>query len=165
VLAQYWPEALSAFEEISSFLRRLDAAGLLEERLNVFHACRVRIVLRATEVYAELGRMLWHPVAMHDEGSARRRAAELLERMSRNVAVAPGDPEVIDGELRDLLIGDFPMFTALVSGDEPRPLGLRHLKFSNLLLSALHRWRDSSVAFDLKVVRATLVSAYLNDGR
>ena len=49
-LAEYWPEVLHGFAELTATLQRLDAAGSLRPRLQVFEDCRIRAVLRATEI-------------------------------------------------------------------------------------------------------------------
>jgi len=78
-----------------------------------FEDCRIRVVLRATEVYAEIGRMLWHPVSLHNPEPARQRAFGLLEKMAANLSVAPSDPAVINAEIDELLEGDIPYFVAV----------------------------------------------------
>ena len=87
-LAEYWPEVLRGFDELTATLQRLNATGRLRPRLRVFEDCSIRVVLRATEVYAEIGRMLWHPVSLHNPEPARQRAFGLLEKMAANVSVA-----------------------------------------------------------------------------
>jgi type 2 lantibiotic biosynthesis protein LanM len=57
-LAEHWPEVLRGFDELTATLQRMDAAGSLRPRLRAFEDCRIRVVLRGTEVYAEIGRML-----------------------------------------------------------------------------------------------------------
>lgn len=41
-----------------------------------------------TEVYSELGRMLWHPVSLHDEAAAAP-MPRLLSLMTANMRVRP----------------------------------------------------------------------------
>ena len=113
-LAEYWPEVLRGFDELTATLQRLDTAGSLRPRLRVFEDCRIRVVVRATEVYAEIGRMLWHPVSLHNPKAARQRAFGLLEKMAANLSVAPSDPAVINAEIDELLEGDIPYFSAVV---------------------------------------------------
>ena len=72
------------------------------------------MVLRATEVYAEIGRMLWHPASLHNPEPARQRAFGLLQKMAANVSMAPSDPAVINAEIDELLEGDIPYFSAVV---------------------------------------------------
>ena len=134
VLAKYWPQVLAGFDELTERLVRLDCDGRLGPVLESFHACEVRIVKRATEQYAELGRMLWHPVSLHGPEQAVARAAKILE----------------PAEIDDLLAGDIPFYTAV-----PGPDGVGE---------ALDRWRRGDVEVERQVIRAALVSAYLNDG-
>lgn len=131
VLAQYWPQVLTGFDELTDRLAALDREGRLEGLLEPFRSCEVRIVKRATEQYAEIGRMLWHPVSLHGQEPAVDRALKILTA----------------SEVDDLLTGDIPFYTAIPSVDE-----------------ALRRWRDGDVEVERQVIRAALVSAYLNDG-
>jgi len=164
-LALFWPEALDAFDRLTSTLQKLDAAGTLQQRLQIFADCRVRVVLRATETYAELTRMLWHPVSLHNDDQARQHAHELLEKMATNVVSAPNDPDVIRAEIEDLLFGDIPFFTTLVRhGQLEGPRGTTWLEPSNLSESALRHWRSTDFKFERQVIQAAMVSAYLNDG-
>ncbi|GLQ94020.1 type 2 lanthipeptide synthetase LanM family protein [Dyella acidisoli] len=164
-LATYWPQALEAFDQLTATLRRLDTAGALEPRLRAFDDCRVRVVLRATEAYAEIARMLWHPVSLHNEAQARQRARHLLASMAANVVSAPSDPEVIESEIEDLLVGDIPFFSTRVSdGQLEGSRGVKWLQPNHLAQAALKHWRASDFAFERNVIRAAMVSAYLNDG-
>lgn len=164
-LAEYWPEVLHGFVELTDTLQRLDAVGNLRSRLRVFEDCRIRVVVRATEVYAEIGRMLWHPVSLHDPKAARQRAFVLLEKMAANVSVAPGDPDVINAEIDELLEGDIPYFSAVVrEGRLSGPSGTYWLPPSHLLEAALEDWRSADFELERKVIQASLVSAYINDG-
>jgi class II lanthipeptide synthase len=164
-LAEYWPEVLRGFDELTATLKRLDAAGSLRSRLRVFEDCRIRAVLRATEVYAEIGRMLWHPVSLHDLEPARQRAFGLLEKMAANVSVAPSDPAVINAEIDELLEGDIPYFSAVArEGRLQGPRGTYWLPPCHLVEAALAGWRSADFALERKVIQASLVSAYINDG-
>jgi type 2 lantibiotic biosynthesis protein LanM len=164
-LAKYWPEVLLGFDELTATLQRLDAAGVLQPRLRAFEDCRVRVVLRATEVYAEIGRMLWHPVSLHDPEPARQQAFGLLQKMAENVSVSPSDPAVINAEIDDLLEGDIPYFSTVVSdGRLHGPGDTTWLPPCNLLEAALADWRTADFAFERKAIQSSLVSAYLNDG-
>ncbi|GGA51579.1 type 2 lanthipeptide synthetase LanM family protein [Dyella nitratireducens] len=164
-LATYWPQALEAFDQLTGTLRQLDAAGALEPHLRTFDDCRVRVVLRATEAYAEIARMLWHPVSLHNETQARQRARDLLAGMAANIVSAPSDPAVIESEMEDLLIGDIPMFsTRVCDGQLEGSRGVRWLQPGHLAQAALRHWRRSDVIFERNVIRAAMVSAYLNDG-
>jgi type 2 lantibiotic biosynthesis protein LanM len=164
-LAEYWPEVLRGFDELTATLQRLDAAGSLRPRLRVFEDCHIRVVLRATEVYAEIGRMLWHPVSLHNPEPARQRAFGLLEKMAANVSVAPSDPAVINAEIDELLEGDIPYFSAVAcEGRLHGPRGTYWLPPSHLVEAALSDWRSADFALERKVIQSSLVSAYINDG-
>ena len=134
-------------------------------RLQPFEDCRVRVVLRGTEVYAEIGRMLWHPVSLHDPEPARQRAFELLEKMAANASVAPSDPAVINAEIDELLEGDIPYFSCVArEGRLHGPRGTYWLPPCQLVEAALADWRSADFAFERKVIQSSLVSAYINDG-
>ena len=164
-LAEYWPEVLSGFDDVTATLRRLDAARTLRKRLRVFKGCRIRVVLRRTEAYAEIARMLWHPVSLHRPEEARRRGFELLKKMADNVSMAPSDLTVINAELDDLLEGDIPYFSTIVSkGRLDGPRGTHWLRARNLVEAALANWRGADFALERDVIQASLVSAYINDG-
>jgi type 2 lantibiotic biosynthesis protein LanM len=164
-LAEYWPEVLHGFDELTATLQRLDAAGNLRPRLQRFEDCRVRVVLRATEAYAEIGRMLWHPVSLHNPEPARQRAYGLLEKMAENVSMAPSDPAVINAEIDELLEGDIPYFSTVArEGRLQGPNGTHWLAPCDLVEAALADWRSADFALERKVIHASLVSAYINDG-
>lgn len=164
-LSQYWPHVLDGFDEIGALLRRLDHDGLLEAQLAPFKPCRIRVVLRATEVYAEISRMLWHPVSLANEGEARSRAKNLLSSMAENVSRAPSDPDVIDAEIEDLLGGDIPYFSTLAhDGVLSGPGGRTWLAARDLVDAALADWREADLERERHYVRTALVSAYVNDG-
>jgi type 2 lantibiotic biosynthesis protein LanM len=164
-LAEYWPEVLRGFEEVTATLQRLDASDSLRSRLRVFEDCFIRVVLRATEVYAEIGRMLWHPVSLHNLEAARQRAFGLLEKMAENVSSAPGDASVINAEIDELLEGDIPyFFTTVREGRLRGPGDTYWLPRSQLVEAALADWRSADFSLEQKVIQSSLVSAYINDG-
>ncbi|HWM24792.1 MAG TPA: type 2 lanthipeptide synthetase LanM family protein [Chthoniobacterales bacterium] len=164
-LAEYWPYVLEGFDGMTDTLRRLDAAGVLRARLDAFAPCRIRVVPRASEVYAEIGRMLWHPVSLHKQEPARQRGFDLLKRMATNVSSAPGDPAVIDAEINDLMEGDIPVFSTLVKDGRLEGPGSTHwLPQCNLIDSTLNHWRAADFELERNMIRASLVSAYINDG-
>jgi type 2 lantibiotic biosynthesis protein LanM len=164
-LAEYWPEVLRGFDELTATLQRLDATGSLGPRLRVFDECRIRVVLRATEVYAEIGRMLWHPVSLHNLEAARQRAFGLLEKMAANVSMAPDDPAVINAEIDELLNGDIPYFSTVVGeGRLHGPADTYWLPPCQLVEAALADWRSADFPLEQRVIQASLVSAYINDG-
>jgi type 2 lantibiotic biosynthesis protein LanM len=165
VLARYWHLVVSGFTEMTARLHDLDEAGELAEPLQAFADCPVRVVVRNTATYMELGRMLWHPASMHDEPAAIEHAARLLAVHAENASAAPGDRAVIDAEIAEIRDGDVPVFittprTGLLAG----PRGTCHGQAADLISDALHRWRSSDLRMDVQVISGTLVSAYLNEG-
>lgn len=165
VLADYWASVLDGFAEATSALRSADEAGDLEPLLAQFGDCRVRVVLRSTEAYQELARMLWHPVSLHDPAAAADRATGLLAEMAAYVPGTPSDPEVIAAEVADLLEGDVPVFsTTPWRGRLDGPRGTSWLPAQDLVAATLHRWRTADLMLDTQVIRAAVVSAYLNEG-
>ncbi|MFP2913512.1 DUF4135 domain-containing protein, partial [Pyxidicoccus sp. 3LFB2] len=164
-LARYWPEVLSSFDAMTGTLRRLDSAGQLRGLLAGFDACRIRVVTRATEVYSELARMLWHPVSLHKDAPARQRAKDLLAKMAANVSTAPSAPAVIEAEVEELLDGDIPVFTTVAGhGQLEGPRGTSWLTPLNLVDAALEHWRHADFKLERNVIQSALVSAYINDG-
>ncbi|MFI6318403.1 type 2 lanthipeptide synthetase LanM family protein [Nonomuraea sp. NPDC050556] len=165
VLGDHWDAIIAGFDEFDDRLAELDASGKLEPLLAGFADCPVRAVLRSTESYAELGRMLWHPAALHDEAHARAKAAALLAKMSENVPGAPGSAEIIAAEVDELCHGDIPMFdTTPRTGVLRGPAGTRCGPELDLVADAVSRWRSRDHDLDRRVARAALVSAYLNEG-
>lgn len=164
-LAKYWGEVIGGFDEMTAVLQRMDADGTLYPSLRRFSDCTIRFVPRATEVYAEIGRMLWHPVSLHGPEAATERATQLMAKMASNVASAPNDLEVIRAEIEDLLEGDVPYFTTTVArGQFDGPGGTRWLPPCDLLETTLQAWRTADIAMERNVIQASLVSAYINDG-
>jgi type 2 lantibiotic biosynthesis protein LanM len=164
-LARYWPEVITSFDEMTSTLRRLDTEGRLRSMLEPFSGCRIRVVTRATEVYSELARMLWHPVSLHKPAPPRQRALELLAKMSANVSTAPSDSAVIEAEVDELLEGDIPIFTTVAAeGRLEGPRGTSWLPPRNLVEAALEHWRAADFTLERNVIQSALVSAYINDG-
>lgn len=164
-LAQYWPDVMAGFEELDAVLRRLDSQAELEPLIERFRGCAIRIVPRPTESYAELGRMLWHPVSLHKLEEAKARAAAVMARMAGNLPDAPGEAPIIQAEIEDLLVGDIPVFTArAAAGWIDGPRGQRWRALQDPLAVALARWRNVDHALDRRMIQASLVSAYLNEG-
>jgi type 2 lantibiotic biosynthesis protein LanM len=164
-LAEFWPEVLAGFDRLSGHLRELDSRGELRPLLARFEDCPVRVVVRQTEVYAELARMLWHPVSLHKEEEAREHGRDLLARMGGKVATAPDDPAVIEAEIDELMVGDIPFFTTLArEGVLTGPAGVRWLEPRNLVDEAWRSWRGADLALERNYIRMALVSAYVNEG-
>ncbi len=164
-LVRYWERVLASYSELTTGLIELDRAGGLDPLLRPFANCGVRVVLRATEIYSEIARMLWHPVSLHEPAGAADRAAELLARNGEAVPGAPTSPEVIAAEVSDLLAGDIPYFATSASyGMLSGPGGTTWLAEQDLVAATLDRWRETDLDLERQVIKATLVSAYLNEG-
>ncbi|WP_246002211.1 type 2 lanthipeptide synthetase LanM family protein [Allorhizocola rhizosphaerae] len=164
-LARYWGEVMTGFDELAGHLVGLDRAGELEPMLAAFADCPIRVVARVTEAYAEVARMLWHPVSLHDPEPAFGRAARLLAKMHELLPVAPNDPDVIRAEIEDLLDGDIPFFTTVAGvGRLDGPRGTKWMPEKDLVRDALERWRATGLDLERRFIQATLVSAYLNEG-
>lgn len=164
-LGRFWEEVVDGFAGLTAQLRRRDRAGQLAPLLAGFADCPVRVVLRDTAGYAELGRMLWYPGALHEPEPARQRAAELLARQAKNRTAAPDDPAVIDAEVAELLDGDIPVFVTVPrSGELAGPRGTHWGVAEDLVAAAVDRWRGGDLDTDTGIVKATLIAAYLNDG-
>ncbi|MDP9864479.1 MULTISPECIES: type 2 lanthipeptide synthetase LanM family protein [Streptosporangium] len=165
VLGRYWDLILAGFDELTERLHAMDGRGELAGALDAFTDCPIRVVLRSTESYAELGRMLWHPAALHDEAAARDKTARLLAEQAGNVPGAPADPTVIAAEVDELCEGDVPFFaTTPRRGRMDGPRGTAHGPGQDLVADAVRRWRGRDQALDRQVIQAALVSAYLNEG-
>lgn len=165
VLGRYWDHVVSAFTEQTARLRALDRVGGLAAPLAAFADVPVRAVLRSTETYAELGRMLWHPAALHDEAPAAAKARDLLAMHAGNAPDAPADPAVIAAEVAELLVGDIPFFTTTPSsGELAGPGGTRWGRRVDVVAEAVGHWRATDPEVDRRVIQAALVSAYLNEG-
>jgi type 2 lantibiotic biosynthesis protein LanM len=164
-LGRYWEHVVTGFTGLSRRIRALDDRGDLVEALAGFAGTPVRVVTRDTTTYGELMQMLWHPSALFEPEPAVARAVSLLARQAANRSGAPDDPQVIAAEVEDLRDGDVPMYTTSPGdGVLAGPRGTRWGEPQDLVGSALRRWRMSDLGTDRKVIRATLVSAYLNEG-
>jgi type 2 lantibiotic biosynthesis protein LanM len=164
-LDRYWPQVLEGFDELTGRLLALDRAGSLATMFAAFGDVDIRAVLRSTEVYAEIGRMLWHPVSLHDEPTAVRRAETLLAKQCENLPSAPSDPAVIAAEVADLLEGDIPFFgttpaVGALRGPRNTGWGERH----DVLAETLQRWRSADHRVERELIQSSLVCAYINDG-
>ncbi len=163
-LDRHWTDVLDGFGALTDRLQELDRSGELEQLLTPFRDCQIRVVTRDTVVYVELARMLWHPVSLHREARARRRAIDVLIKQGRAAPLASVDPVVIDAEVTELLTGDIPVFTTVArDGRLTGPHGVSTGQARDLVDTALRRWRALDPAVDRVVTRSAVVSAYLND--
>ncbi len=147
VLSAYWDRVLAGFREMTAHLRRpgLDPYRLLAR----FEGTRARRILRPTQAYVDIGRMLWHPASLHDEPAAIERARDILRRNADALPGAPTDRVAIDAEIADLLVGDVPMFGFTVDAPAVR--------------ATVADWRGADLAFEESVIQDALVGAYLNE--
>jgi type 2 lantibiotic biosynthesis protein LanM len=165
LVARHWPDVLAGFDELSARLAGLDRAGRLDVPVNGFADCPTRVVVRSTEVYVELGRMLWHPVSLHDEAAATRRAAELLVEQAAIMPTVPADPAVVAAEVADLLVDDVPFFaTTPATGRLAGPGDTTWGPDRDLVHETRQRWRATDTDQDRQVIKGALISAYINEG-
>ena len=154
-------DMVRGYRELRERLDALDRAGELRPALEVFTGCELRAVLRPTQVYVEVARMLWHPASLHDEAPAVERARDVLTRQAVALRGAPSTAEVVAAEVAELLDGDVPFFTmrpehGLLAG----PRGTTWGEPGPSIDQAVERWRASSPAFDQEVIRASLLGVY-----
>ncbi|MFD5428961.1 type 2 lanthipeptide synthetase LanM family protein [Streptomyces sp. NPDC127084] len=147
VLSTYWDRILAGFREMTAHLRRpgTDPYRLLRR----FEGAQARRILRPTQAYVDIGRMLWHPASLHDEPVAVERARDILRRNADVLPGAPRDRAAIDGEITELLAGDVPMCTFTVDTDAVH--------------ATVEDWRSADLAFEESVIQDALVGAYLNE--
>ncbi|MEU5540555.1 type 2 lanthipeptide synthetase LanM family protein, partial [Streptomyces sp. NPDC020362] len=147
VLSAYWDRILAGFREMTAHLRRpgVDPCRLLSR----FEGARARRILRPTQAYVDIGRMLWHPASLHDETAAVERARDILRRNAEVLPGAPTDRAAIDAEIADLLVGDVPMFGFTVDATAVR--------------NTVEDWRTADFALEESVIQDALVGAYLNE--
>ncbi|MFD9741239.1 type 2 lanthipeptide synthetase LanM family protein [Umezawaea sp. NPDC059074] len=163
-LGRHWGGVLAGFDEMAARIDDLDRAGELEPALAVFADCVVRVVVRDSEAYTELARMLWHPVGLHDQPTAERKAEALLARHSLNTR-GPAEGAVHAAEVAELLVGDIPVFTTTpAEGWLHTPAGTVCGPRVDQVAAVLARWRAADLGLERRVTRAALVSAYLNQG-
>ncbi|MFE4998478.1 type 2 lanthipeptide synthetase LanM family protein [Streptomyces mirabilis] len=147
VLSAYWDRILAGFREMTAHLRR---PGTEPHRLlRRFEGAQARRILRPTQAYVDIGRMLWHPASLHDEAAAVERARDILRRNAEVLPGAPTERAAIDGEIADLLAGDVPMFTFTVDSAAVR--------------TTVEDWRTADLALEEAVIQDALVGAYLNE--
>lgn len=164
-ITRYWSDIVAQFKKLSATLRSLDQAGVLQPSLDRFHDRQIRVVVRPTEAYAEIERMLWHPAALAHPAEARQKAEALFAEMAGNISYAPSDPVIIADEVEELRHGDIPAFTTRSDyGALTGPNNTEWLPRQNLVTLALDDWRKADLEAEASFVRATVVSAYVSDG-
>ncbi|MEU1406672.1 type 2 lanthipeptide synthetase LanM family protein [Streptomyces sp. NPDC005728] len=147
VLSTYWDRILAGFREMTAHLRRPDVDPY--RLLGRFEGAQARRILRPTQAYVDIGRMLWHPASLHDEAAAVERARDILRRNAEVLPGAPTDRAAIDGEITDLLAGDVPMSGFTVDAAVVR--------------NTVEDWRTTDLALEESVIQDALVGAYLNE--
>ncbi len=164
-ITRYWSDIVDHFRQLSATLHALDRDGALQPNLDRFHDRQIRVVVRPTETYAEIERMLWHPAALAHPSAARQKAEALFAEMAENISYAPGDPVIIADEVEELRHGDIPAFTTRSDyGALTGPNDTEWLPRQNLVALALDDWRKTDLEAEANFIRATVVSAYVSDG-
>jgi type 2 lantibiotic biosynthesis protein LanM len=147
VLSAYWGRVLDGFREMSAHLRTL--GGREVALLRRFEGVEARRILRPTQAYADIGRMLWHPASLHDEAAAVARARDILRRNADVLPGAPTGAAAIDAEIADLLAGDIPLSGFTVD--------------SAAVEAMVADWRTADLPLEESVIQDALVGAYLNE--
>lgn len=151
-------ELLEGLREGVARIDSLDRAGRLAPALSRFAGCRLRMVPRGTQHYVELGRSLWHPVALRDQASVIEKVAGVLSNHAEALFPGSGDA-VVYAEIAELMAGDVPVFaftadTGRVSGPGGVPAG----EHGDLIGAALGSWRDLDLPLEERIVRTSLGS-------
>jgi type 2 lantibiotic biosynthesis protein LanM len=163
-IGEFWPQVVAGFDELTARLAALDRTGALDTLIAAFDDAPIRLVLRDTITYAEIGAMLWHPASLHNEAEARERAIDLLTKNAANNPDAPSDPRVIRAEVAELLVGDVPYFvTEPTSGNLTGPGGIVAGIAAGLPKKALARWRELDLTLDRQIVESAVVNAYRDE--
>ena len=165
VITSYWRHIIDHFKALSESLQSLDRARQLQPALEVFRNRLIRVVVRPTETYAEIERMLWHPASLANPAAAKQKAEFLLKEMSENISYAPSDPAIISAEVEELRLGDIPVFTTQSDyGALTGPNDREWLPKQDLVALALDDWRHADLEAEANFIRAAVVSAYVSDG-
>ena len=149
LLHEYWGVILDGYRELSGVLRTVDSSTGVRKLLDAFEGCEVRRILRDTQAYVDIGRMLWHPASLHDEDAALNRARDVLLRNAQAMPGAPDELAEIDAEIADLRVGDIPCFT-------------RHVDAAAIDRS-VETWRTADFPLEEMIIQGALVGAYLNE--
>ncbi|MFF7246845.1 type 2 lanthipeptide synthetase LanM family protein [Embleya sp. NPDC008237] len=154
-------DIVRGYRDLRDRLDGLDRAGRLRPILDAFLGCDLRVVLRPTQVYVEIARMLWHPASLHDEPAAVERARDVLTRQAKALHGAPTSPEVVRAEVADLLDGDVPFFG--VRPEDGRMDGPRGTTWGDpvhLIDASVERWRAGDPEFEEVMIRSSLLGVY-----
>ncbi|MGC0416363.1 type 2 lanthipeptide synthetase LanM family protein [Embleya sp. AB8] len=154
-------DIVRGYRDLRARLEGRDRAGLLRPALDVFAGCDLRVVLRPTQVYVEIGRMLWHPASLHDQAPAVARAEDVLIRQARALHGAPTDPAVVAAEVAELLDGDIPFFAMRPEhGRMSGPRGTGWGEPAQLIDASVARWRAGDPEFEEVMIRSALLGVY-----
>jgi len=147
-ISRFWPDIVAGFQQLTGRFAALHRDGALAPKLAVFLGSRIRLILRPTQIYVEVMRMLWHPASLHDEPSAIERARDLLEKNSAASLVAPRDPAAIAAEIDDMRHGDVPVFANELDQAQ--------------LDDIFGAWQAMRLDLEELTIRGALVTAHLN---
>ncbi|MET7303626.1 type 2 lanthipeptide synthetase LanM family protein [Embleya sp. NPDC005575] len=154
-------DIVRGYRDLRGRLDGLDRAGRLCPILDAFLGCDLRVVLRPTQVYVEIARMLWHPASLHDEPAAVERARDVLTRQAKALHGAPSTPEVVGAEVADLLDGDIPFFGVRPEdGRMDGPRGTTWGEPVRLIDASVERWRAGDPEFEEVMIRSSLLGVY-----
>jgi type 2 lantibiotic biosynthesis protein LanM len=154
-------DIVRGYRDLRGRLDGLDRAGRLRPILDAFLGCDLRVVLRPTQVYVEIARMLWHPASLHDEPAAVERARDVLTRQAKALHGAPSSPEVVGAEVADLLDGDIPFFGVRPEdGRMDGPRGTTWGEPVRLIDASVERWRAGDPEFEEVMIRSSLLGVY-----
>lgn len=151
VLHAHWDRVVEGFREMTAHLHRLDTrpGGAAPHLLRHFEGVEARRILRPTQAYVDIGRMLWHPASLHDEAAAIDRGRDILLRNAKVLHGAPQDLATIDAEIADLQAGDVPLFSFEVD--------------RAAIETSVADWRGADLPFEEAIIQDALVGAYLNE--
>ncbi|MBT2117393.1 type 2 lantipeptide synthetase LanM family protein [Dyella sp. LX-66] len=147
-ISRFWPDILAGFQQLTGRFAALHRDGALAPKLKLFLGSRIRLILRPTQIYVEVMRMLWHPASLHDEPAAIERARDLLEKNSAASLVAPRDAAAIRAEIDDMRYGDVPVFANELDQAQ--------------LDEIFGAWQAMRLDLEELTIRGALVTAHLN---
>lgn len=147
-ISRFWESIIEGFLSVTAQLSDMHRQGALKPLLQAFVGCRIRQILRPTQAYVEVMRMLWHPASLHVEGAAIARATELLSLNAAAIPIAPSDPAIIASEIEDMRHGDVPVFANALDQAQ--------------LDEVFQSWQDMRLELEELTIRGALVTAHLN---
>lgn len=144
-IERYWPNILDGFLSTTAMLRDLDEKDALAPLLEGFHGGHTRDILRPTQLYVEMMRMLWHPASLHHPDASVNRARELLGRTAAMLSISP---EQVEEEIASLCKRDIPMFGDVVTAQRTA--------------LTLQRWRESRIEIQEHVLRSAMLTVRMH---